>query len=117
MAKTRKKRGDRDRDEEDKDKDEDEDEDEDSLYKSKIPGISNWDLLGEDFEHEAAALDLFFSYEFPTELTTLQMKNLWENWTLVYFVNIHLKWRTTCQIAPSINLLKLFQTQARTASK
>ena len=45
------------------------------------------------------------------------MKNLWENWTLVYFMNIHLKWRTTCQIAPSVNLLKLSQTQARTASK
>ena len=114
--------GDRDRDEEDKDKeDEDEDknkdEDEDSFYESEIPGVSNWDLLGKDFECKAAALGLFSSYKFPTKLTTLQMESLWENWTLVYFVNIHWKWRTTCQIAPSIDLLKLFWTWARTASK
>jgi hypothetical protein len=57
-------------DKEDKDED-DEDEDEPPFYDSEIPGISNWDLLGEDFEREAAALGLYFSYELPTQLTTL----------------------------------------------
>ena len=48
--------------EEDKDEDEeDEDEDQPPCYDSEIPGISNWDLLGEDFEREAAALGLYFS--------------------------------------------------------
>ena len=94
-------KGDEDKDEEDEDKDkdedenkdknEDEDEDKDSSYESEIPGISNWYLLGKDFECEAAALGLFSSYKFFTKLTTLQMESLWENWTLVYFVNIHLK--------------------------
>ena len=53
--------GDEDEDEEDNDG---EDEDEDGqapFYDSDIPGISNWDLLGEDFEREAAALGLYFS--------------------------------------------------------
>jgi len=52
--------GDKDEDEEDKDGD-DEDEDEPSFYDSEIPGISNWDLLGENFEREAAALGLYSS--------------------------------------------------------
>ena len=61
----------------DKDKDKDVDRDEDEEYKdgdkeekdeppfcdSEIPGISNWDLLGKDFEHEAAALGLYSLYE------------------------------------------------------
>ena len=59
---------DKDKDDDDDDKDEDEDEDE---YESEIPGISNWDLLGDDFEREAAALGVFSSYEFPTQLTIL----------------------------------------------
>ena len=65
------------KDEEDKDEEEkedegekedekDEDENEPSFYDSEIPGISNWDLLGEDFEREAAALGLYFSYELTT---------------------------------------------------
>ena len=57
--------GDRDEDEEEEDKDgdeEDEDEDQPPLYDSEIPGISNWDLLGEDFEREAAALGLYSSH-------------------------------------------------------
>ena len=45
------------------------------------------------------------------------MKNLWENWTSSYFLDIHLKWRIICQIVPSVELLRLFQTQFRTASK
>jgi hypothetical protein len=54
--------GDNDEDEDDKDGDEeDEDEDESSFYDSEIPGISNWDLLGENFEREAAALGLYSS--------------------------------------------------------
>ena len=52
---------DKDGDGEDKDGDEDEDEDEPPFYDSEIPGISNWDLLGEGFEREAAALGLFSS--------------------------------------------------------
>jgi len=55
--------GDRDVDEEEEDKDGDE-EDEDyqpPFYDSEIPGISNWDLLGEHFEREAAALGLYSS--------------------------------------------------------
>lgn len=60
------------KEEEDEDGDEeDEDEDEPPFYDSEIPGISNWDLLGEDFEREAAALGLYSSYELPTQLTTL----------------------------------------------
>ena len=59
---------------EDKDKDEDGDKDEDKdelvYYDSEIPGISNWDFLGKDFECEAAALGLYPSYELPTQLTT-----------------------------------------------
>jgi cobalamin biosynthesis protein CobT len=52
-----------DKDEEDGDGDGDGDE---PPYDSEIPGISNWDLLGEDFERKAAALGLYFSYELPT---------------------------------------------------
>ena len=61
------------KDEEDKDKENQDEEDEDELpfYDSEIPGISNWDLLGEDFEREAAALGLYSSYELPPQLTTL----------------------------------------------
>ena len=53
-------------DEGEKEDEEDEDENEPSFYDSEIPGISNWDLLGEDFEREAAALGLYFSYELTT---------------------------------------------------
>ena len=42
----------------DEDEDEDEDEDKDSEDKNDILGLSTWDLLGADFECEAAALDL-----------------------------------------------------------
>ena len=49
---------------------EEEDKAQDPFYESEIPGIY-WDLLGKDFEHEAAALGLFSSYQFPTQLTTL----------------------------------------------
>ena len=35
-----------------------------------IPGISHWDLLGEDFECKAANLGLCSPYELPTQLTT-----------------------------------------------
>ena len=63
-----------DEDEEDEDEEveeqEDEDEDEPSLDDSEIPGISRWDLLGEDFEREAAASGLYSSFELPTQLTT-----------------------------------------------
>ena len=37
--------------------------DEPPFCDSEIPGISNWDLLGEDFERKAAALGLYSSYE------------------------------------------------------
>jgi hypothetical protein len=54
-----------DEDEEDEDEDdedeEDEDEDDEDEEDSEIPGISNWDLLGEDFEREAAALGSYSS--------------------------------------------------------
>src|SRR5208282_5298841 len=60
-----------DEDDEDGDKDKDKDKDKDSFYESEIPGISHWDLLAEDFEREAAALGLFSSSEFPTQLTIL----------------------------------------------
>ena len=53
---------DEDEDEEDKDGDEeDEDENEPPFYDSEIPGMSDWDMLGEDFEREAAALGVYFS--------------------------------------------------------
>ena len=45
------------------------------------------------------------------------MESLWENWTLSYFSDIHLKWRTTFQIVPSVDLPRLFQTRVRTALK
>ena len=64
---------DKDKEDEDGDEDEDdgdEDEDEPPFYDSEIPGISNWDLLGEDFEREAAALGLYSLYELPTQLLT-----------------------------------------------
>ena len=49
------------------DEDEDEEEEEEPpFYASEIPGISNWDLLGKDFEHEAAALGLFSLYKLST---------------------------------------------------
>ena len=70
----RDKDGDEDEEEEEEDEEEDEDEDEEDeddvdvwdkdepfFYDSEIPGISNWDLLGEDFEREAAALGLYSS--------------------------------------------------------
>ena len=46
---------------EDEDEDEDKDKDEPPFYYSGIPGISTWDLYGEDFKHEAAALGLHSS--------------------------------------------------------
>ena len=46
-------------DKDDKDDKDDEEEDEPPLYDSEIPGISDWDLLGEDFEREAADLGLY----------------------------------------------------------
>jgi len=53
---------DKDKDKEDKDGDEeDEDENEPPFYDSEIPGMSDWDMLGEDFEREAAALGVYFS--------------------------------------------------------
>jgi len=58
----------KDKDREDEDEDEDEDE---PPFASEIPGISNWDLLGEDFEREAAALGLYSLYELPTQLIIL----------------------------------------------
>jgi hypothetical protein len=66
--------GEKDEDDEGEDEGEenqDKDEDELPFYDSEIPGISNWDLLGEDFEREAAALGLYSSYELPIKLTTL----------------------------------------------
>jgi hypothetical protein len=60
--------GDKDSEEGDKEEDKDEDEDEPTFYPD-IPGISNWDLLGEDFEREAANLGLYSPYELPTQLT------------------------------------------------
>jgi hypothetical protein len=53
---------DEDMDDEDEDNDGDNDEDnedEDIEAENKILGLSTWDLLGEDFEREAAALGLF----------------------------------------------------------
>ena len=55
----------------DDDNEEDEDEEEEEEEEEEIPGISNWDLLGEGFEREAAALGLYSSYELSTQLTTL----------------------------------------------
>jgi hypothetical protein len=48
-------------DEDVEDEDVDVDQDELPFYDSEIPGISTWDLLGEDFEREAAALGLYSS--------------------------------------------------------
>jgi hypothetical protein len=62
---------DEDKDDEDKDDEDKDDEDEPLFHDSEIPGISNWDLIGEDFEREAASLGLYFLYELPTHLTTL----------------------------------------------
>ena len=63
---------DEDGNEDDEDGDEDDmDEDEPPFYDSEIPGISNWELLGVDFEREAAALGLYSSYELSIQLTTL----------------------------------------------
>ena len=62
--------GDGEEEEEDKDEDKDKDKDKLAYYDSEIPGISNWDLIGKDLEHEAAALGLYPSYESPTQLTT-----------------------------------------------
>ena len=53
---------DEDEDEDDEDEDDKDDEDEPPLYDSEIPGISDWDLLGEDFEREAADLGLYSSH-------------------------------------------------------
>ena len=53
---------DRDKDEEYKDRDKEE-KDEPPFCDSEIPGISNWDLLGEYIKREAATLGLYSSYE------------------------------------------------------
>ena len=53
---------DRDKDEEYKERDEEE-KDEPPFCDSEIPGISNWDLLGEYIKREAATLGLYSSYE------------------------------------------------------
>jgi hypothetical protein len=60
----------RDKDE-DGDGDGDEDEDEDEDDEDEPSNISDWDLLGEDFEREAAAPGLYSLYGLPTQLTTL----------------------------------------------
>ena len=53
---------DKDKDKEYKDGDkEDKDENEPPFYDLEIPGMSDWDMLGEDFEREAAALGVYFS--------------------------------------------------------
>jgi len=50
---------DADENEEDEDEAEAEDENEDDLpFSTSVPGLSTWDLLGEDFEREAAAIGL-----------------------------------------------------------
>ena len=55
--------GDEDKDMVKEDKDGDKEEkDEPPFCDSEIPGISNWDLLGKDFECEAAALCLYSLY-------------------------------------------------------
>ena len=55
--------GDEDKDMVKEDKDGDKEEkDKPPFCDSEIPGISNWDLLGKDFECEAAALGLYSSY-------------------------------------------------------
>ena len=48
-----------------------EDGDEDDEDEDEPSNISDWDLLGEDFEREAAALGLYSLYGLPTQLTTL----------------------------------------------
>ena len=63
---------DEDGDGEDRDGDEDEDDgDEDEDDEDEPSHISDWDLLGEDFEREAAAPGLYSLYGLPTQLTTL----------------------------------------------
>ena len=65
--------------EEGRDKDEDrdgeeedgEDWDEDDEDEDEPSNISDWDLLGKDFEREAAASGLYSLYGLPTQLTTL----------------------------------------------
>ena len=61
--------GDKDSKEGDKEEDENKGKDKPPFYPN-IPGISNWDLLGEDFECKAANLGLCSPYELPTQLTT-----------------------------------------------
>ena len=52
-------KADADENEEDEDEAEAEDENEDDLpFSTSVPGLSTWDLLGEDFEREAAAIGL-----------------------------------------------------------
>ena len=71
---------DEDEDEDEEDEDKDKDKDEPPFYDSEIPGISNWDLLGKDFEHEATALGLYSSYELPTQANkSLDGKSLGES--------------------------------------
>ena len=100
---------------EDSDKDEDEDEDEDEDVDEggfEKPGLSAWDLLGEDFEREAAfvmGLSSLFEPPYPANNHIFQMKHLWENRTLTYFAPIRLKWKTIYLIVPSADSLRLSQ--------
>ena len=44
--------------------DEDEDDDDDDLFaESDITGISTWDILGKDFEREAASVGLSLTHD------------------------------------------------------
>ena len=62
----------RDKDEDgDRDDEDGEDGDEDDKDEDEPSNISDWDLLGKDFEREAAAPGLYSLYELPTQLTTL----------------------------------------------
>ena len=58
---------DEDEDDEDEDDEDEDDEDEDE-DENERPGLSTWDLLGEAFEREAAALGLSWACESPTQL-------------------------------------------------
>jgi hypothetical protein len=108
---------DEDEDDEDEDEDGDEDkdeEDEDYEDENERPGLSAWDLLGEAFEREAAALGLSFVCESATRLKILEMGSLLQNRTSTYFALMYLKSRITFRIAPSADLPRLFRTPAMT---
>jgi hypothetical protein len=46
-----------------KDGDDDEDGDDEDNDESDVTGISAWDLLGDDFEHEAASIGMSLAHE------------------------------------------------------